>query len=178
MPVSFWNRATSNRSRLWLEPTALSPTNVILWPLYFFFSALAPATFGGLMAAATERFAGLLPAPPAVATLSETTRANAPASPANTSTPRCLTLFPSLSYSESLRSQPRPQLSPPRRQCLPPGDRHVKGLRRREGAKSWPPPARRLAVGGLRGRGTGRSEVCRVVVRIVAVWKSGCARAR
>src|SRR5207237_4995673 len=94
MPVSLWNRATSSRSRLWLEPTALSPMNVICWPLYFFFNAAAPATLCGLTAAATERFAGLLLAPPAAATLSETIRANAPASPANTSTPRCLTCSP------------------------------------------------------------------------------------
>ena len=97
MPVSFLNRATSSRSRLWLEPTALSPMNVICWPPYFFFSAAAPATFGGFTAAAMERFAGLLPAPPAAATLSETIRAKAPASPTNTSTPRCLTVSPPLS---------------------------------------------------------------------------------
>src|ERR671931_2868744 len=125
MPVSLWNRATSSRSRLWLDPTALSPMNVICWPLYFFLSAAAPATFGGLTAAATERFVGLLPAPPAVATLSETSRANAPASPANTSTLRCLTCSPPFRTPNRCAHSVAPQRSPPRRQCLPPGECHV-----------------------------------------------------
>src|SRR4051812_20143121 len=50
MPVSCWNLATSFRSRLWLEPTAASPTNSIFWPLYLALIAAAFGTFGGAIA--------------------------------------------------------------------------------------------------------------------------------
>src|SRR5215210_7990957 len=52
MPVSRLNRATRSRSRLWLDPTAASPTKVIFWPPYFFLIAAAFSTFGGAIAAA------------------------------------------------------------------------------------------------------------------------------
>src|SRR5919201_5703001 len=91
MPVSFENRETSNRSRLWLDPTALSPMNVIFWPLYFFFSAAAPATFGGLTAAAAVLLPAALLAPPAVGALRTTSTGNAPATPTKARTPRCFT---------------------------------------------------------------------------------------
>src|SRR5205085_5854993 len=93
IPVSFVKRVASASSRLCELPTE-SPMNLIFWPPYFALSALAFGTFGALTAAAAVRLPTCLRAPPAVATLSETTRANAPASPANTSTPRCLTVSP------------------------------------------------------------------------------------
>src|SRR5436305_1595936 len=96
MPVSLWNRATSSRSRLWLEPTALSPMNVIFWPLYFLRSAFAPATAGGLIAAAAEGvrapFDDDVPALTAAVTTSRAARANAAVSPPTTRTARCFTL--------------------------------------------------------------------------------------
>src|SRR2546423_7950551 len=176
IPVSFVKRVASSRSRLCELPTE-SPTNVIFWPLYFFFSAAAPATLGGFTAAATERVAGLLLAPPAVATLSETTRANTPASPANTSTPRCLTCSPPFRTPQPLRS------GVCRSAVLPAGSAYHCGgvLSKTQTAgrgHRWPPPAPGLAVGGLRGRRARRSEVGRVGVRVVAVREPGPARAR
>src|SRR5919201_2964122 len=177
MPVSLWNRATSSRSRLWLDPTALSPMNVICWPLYFFLSAAAPATFGGLTAAAAERFAGLLPAPPAVATLSETIRANAPASPASTSTPRCLTCSPPFRTAvAAVTASAAAQSSPS--QCLPLRGLSCQRAQTSGGGHKLAPSRAGLGVGRLRRRRRSRAEVGRVVVRVVAVREPGRARAR
>src|SRR5437764_505118 len=179
MPVSLWNRATSSRSRLWLEPTALSPMNVIFWPLYFFLSAAAPATFGGFMAAAAVPPPAVLLAPPAVATLSETSRASAPATPTRASTPRCFTVpLPFYTCNAAPEHGGRDAAPVPSAVLYHCGDCPVKGLRRREGAWSWPPPERVLAVRRLRRGRRRRREVGRVRVRVVAVRVPSGARSR
>src|SRR6266566_5610671 len=90
IPVSVWNRFASARSRLWLPPTALSPTNVIFCPWYFALIFFAFATGGALIAfAAVGRCVARFPA---AATLSEATRATTPVSPTKTSTTRCFTI--------------------------------------------------------------------------------------
>ena len=97
MPVFLENWATSNWSRVWLLPTGPSPRNVIDCPPYFALMALAFGTGGGLTAVAADGAAGTAtgPALPAVATLNDVIRANAPVSPTTTSTARCFTSPPS-----------------------------------------------------------------------------------
>src|SRR4051794_6476861 len=88
MPVSALNLAASSRSRLWLWPTALSPTKVIVWPPYFALSAFAFATAGGLTADADETDAG----PELLADRPEAgISASAAANPARTISGRCFT---------------------------------------------------------------------------------------
>src|SRR5215218_5936503 len=91
MPVSRLNRATRSRSRLWLDPTAASPTKVIFWPPYFFLIAAAFATFGGATAVAFCTRVGLRLLL-AAAMLREATSAITPTIPARTSSLRCFTL--------------------------------------------------------------------------------------
>src|SRR5919201_1807554 len=176
MPVSLWNRATSSRSRLWLDPTAFSPMNVIFWPLYFLLSAAAPATFGGLTAAAAVLLPAALLAPPAVAALSETSRANSPATPTRASTPRCFTISPPSSHPVAARAASAGAQPPSRRQCLPLRGLSCQRAETSGGGRSWPPPERRLGVGRLRGGRRRRAEVGRVRVRVVAVRQSGGTR--
>src|SRR3954447_24724398 len=93
MPVSCLNFATSLRSRLWLDPTAASPTNVIFWPLYFALSAAALGTAGGAIAAdLTGAACAAGRDVPAAAALSDATSVTAPISPATTSSARCFTV--------------------------------------------------------------------------------------
>src|SRR5438093_8161668 len=88
MPVSLVNRLASAVSRLFPSPTE-SPTNVMLWPPYFFLIAAAFLTRGGLIVAAVRcACVGLLLA---AATLKEAMSASTPTPPARTSSLRCFT---------------------------------------------------------------------------------------
>src|SRR5215212_3105180 len=92
MPVSFLKRATSLRSRLWLAPTAASPTKVIFWPWYFALSAARFGTLGGTIAADLAGEACVAGRDvPAAATLSDAINVTAPTNPATTSSARCFT---------------------------------------------------------------------------------------
>jgi hypothetical protein len=89
MPVAAENLFASAMSRVWLDPTALSPMKVIVCPPYFFLIAGAFGTAGGTIAAAEVSFAGLLV--PAVAMLSDTSNASRATAPASGTSARDFT---------------------------------------------------------------------------------------
>ncbi len=89
MPVAVENLLASAMSRVWLDPTALSPMKVIVCPPYFFLIAGALGTAGGTIAAAEVSCAGLLVA--AVAMLSETSKASKATAPASGTSTRGFT---------------------------------------------------------------------------------------
>jgi hypothetical protein len=80
MPVAAENLWASLMSRVWLDPTALSPMKVIVCPPYFFLIAGAFGTAGGTIAAAAVRVVRFVV--PAVAMLSERSRASKATAPA------------------------------------------------------------------------------------------------
>src|SRR5215210_4019490 len=111
MPVSFVNFFASARSRTWLPPTALSPTNVSFTPLNFALSFAALGTAGGAIAA--DCLATVGPALPTVAAASEAISASAPTSPAMAralrrfTSPRPFSIDPSTLAAEDLDSETR-----------------------------------------------------------------------